>query len=212
MNCPKCGAQIPDTSKFCTSCGAQLESAASESTAPEVSMEPAQSVQQPGYSLTPQDYLNSLIRKKRTSGGLAIGGGVYGMVMGALFLALTIVFIISLIYYSDGYYTGSYYTRSYYYEEVFLAYVITFGILTIMYFLGGIFNFIYAGRQRRCASQLMKNPHGIVSYHASQDHSIANLVLSIIFITNPLGIAASIVGIVAKSQVLNNRNMFDYFS
>ncbi len=54
MICPKCGAQIPDDSAFCTSCGAQIAQAAPQPAPQPAYAQPAPAYAQPAPAFAPQ--------------------------------------------------------------------------------------------------------------------------------------------------------------
>lgn len=55
MFCPKCGSNVPDSTKFCPTCGALLAGEAQQAPATEPQPEPQYQPQQPVYQAAPAD-------------------------------------------------------------------------------------------------------------------------------------------------------------
>lgn len=55
MFCPKCGSNVPDSTKFCPTCGALLADEAQQAPATEPQPEPQYQPQQPVYQAAPAD-------------------------------------------------------------------------------------------------------------------------------------------------------------
>lgn len=55
MFCPKCGSNVPDSTKFCPTCGALLAGEAQQAPAAEPQPQPQYQPQQPVYQAAPAD-------------------------------------------------------------------------------------------------------------------------------------------------------------
>lgn len=55
MFCPKCGSNVPDSTKFCPTCGALLADEAQQAPATEPQPQPQYQPQQPVYQAAPAD-------------------------------------------------------------------------------------------------------------------------------------------------------------
>ena len=55
MFCPKCGSNVPDSTKFCPTCGALLADEAQQAPTTEPQSQPQYQPQQPVYQAAPAD-------------------------------------------------------------------------------------------------------------------------------------------------------------
>ena len=68
MFCPKCGSNVPDSTKFCPTCGALLADEAQQAPTTEPQSQPQYQPQQPVYQAAPADNNPAALKVSQFSG------------------------------------------------------------------------------------------------------------------------------------------------